>query len=76
MINVKRILKRLPEYDNPNPATAKAEQQEVLDKIATAIQTGEYDFTSRRSLRIYYAVPFESDGIEVKWIEVEWKINQ
>lgn len=74
-MRIKNILKRLPKYDNPDPATAKTEQQQVLDEIALALETGGYDFTSRRSIRIYRLNPFEGDGLEVRSIEVEWKLN-
>lgn len=75
MINLRRILKRLPKYDDPAPATAKTEQQQVLDEIALALETGGYNFTSRRSIRIYRLNAFEGDGLEVRSIEVEWKLN-
>jgi hypothetical protein len=75
MINLKRILKRLPKYDDPSPAAAPYEQGVVLELIKHALATGRYDFTSRRSIRIWnldYVTPTE---LNITSIEVEWKLN-
>lgn len=76
MINLKRILRGLPKYDNPDPKTARTEQQQVLYEIGLAIDTGGFDFTSRRSIRIYRLIVNPDDTLEARSIDVEWKLYE
>lgn len=75
MMNIKRLLKRLPKYENPSPATAPYEQGIVIERIKHALATGNYDFTSRRSIRIYTLDWINPEELVAKSIEVEWKLN-
>ena len=74
MINLKKLLKRLPKPEELNPATAPYEQTQVIELIKHSLETGRYDFTSRRSI-VIYALDFIPDGIAASSIEVEWKLN-
>ena len=75
-MNLKRLLRGLPKPESPDPSTAKGEQSQVLQVIGAALITGNYDFTSRRSIRIYCLNPTEVNQLDVSSIEVEWKINE
>lgn len=73
-ILVRTILQRVFEV-RKKPASGKPDPEELLPIIATAILTGQYDFTAKNAIRIFSLEPFKYDGElaqETRAIEVSW----